>query len=109
MAAIGVFILRHRYPDVRAPIRSTRIGALLIVLVAGYLLITPFTSKSPNPKGLEQWPSYALVAIICLLIPFFYWLVMFHIGPKAGGYTLMSEEMQLSDGLTIKNWVKIYR
>lgn len=107
MAAVGVFILRHRYPDVRAPIRSTRIGAALIVVVASYLLVTPFTSKNPNPQGLELWPSYALVAIICLLIPFFYWLGMFQIGPRFGRYTLVPEETQLSDGLTIKSWVKV--
>lgn len=109
MAAIGVFILRHRYPEVRAPIRSTRIGAILIVLVATYLLVTPFTSTNPNPKGLELWPSYAFVAIICLLIPLVYWIFMFRIGPKVGGYTILSEEIQLSDGLAIKNWVKVNR
>ncbi|CUM64741.1 uncharacterized protein PRCAT00002352001 [Priceomyces carsonii] len=109
LTAAGIFIIRKRYPEYRAPIRTTLTGAALVILIGLYLLISPLiTSSSPNPKGTESWPSYAIIAIICLAFCVLYWVVMFKLFPWLLGYSLKPEEDQLSDGLRMRKWVKVY-
>ncbi|KAI3405615.2 MUP3 [Candida oxycetoniae] len=108
LIAIGIFIIRRRYPLLHAPIRAGYVGTILVLLISIYLIIGPFISKeSPNPKGLESWPNYGLVGLICVLICIAYWFVMFRLLPYWGKYTLVVEEEKLSDGLTVKHWEKV--
>lgn len=109
LTAFGIFIIRKRSPELRAPIRASLMGTVFLLLITLYLTISPFTSsKSPNPKGLENWPSYAVVAILCLGVCVSYWIVMFRLLPYVFGYRLTSKEVELSDGLIVKKWVKTY-
>ncbi|KAG7664938.1 MUP3 [[Candida] subhashii] len=109
LIAIGIFIVRKRHPDLRAPIRAGVVGTVLVFLVSLYLIIGPFISKhSPNPKGLENWPSYGVVGTICILACISFWYFKFRFFPWIGKYELIAEEHQLSDGLMIKKWNKVY-
>ncbi|KAI5966453.1 MUP3 [Candida pseudojiufengensis] len=109
LIAIGIYIIRKRYPDLHAPIKAGFLGTSSVFLISIYLIIGPFISSgSPNPKGLENWPNYASVGTICILICILYWAMMFKILPWFGNYELVSEEVILSDGLTIKQWDKIH-
>lgn len=109
LVTIGVFVIRKRYPDVKAPIRTSLITTALVLLISSYLMVLPLASKvSPNPKGLENWPSYPLLALFCLFLCVLYWALMFKILPWALKYTLVIEEIQQDDGLIVKKWVKIH-
>lgn len=109
LTAIGIFIIRKRSPELRAPIRASLVGTIFLLLITLYLTVSPFTStRSPNPKGLENWPSYAVVAVMCLGICILYWVVMFKLLPYFWGYKLTSKEVELSDGLVVKKWIKVY-
>ena len=109
LIAIGIFIVRKRYPELRAPIRAGYTGTIAVFIISLYLLIGPFvSSQSPNPKGLENWPNYGLVAVFCILACIAFWYVKFKLLPSIGGYELVSDEEKLSDGLTIKQWNKVY-
>lgn len=109
LIAVGIFIIRKRYPELHAPIRAGYFGTIAVLLISIYLVIGPFiSSSSPNPKGLESWPNYGLVGLICVLICILYWTLMFRILPWWGNYQLMIEETTLSDGLTVKSWEKVH-
>lgn len=108
LTALGILIVRKRYPEMKAPIRSSIIGTLFLLLITLYLLISPFTSINPNPKGLENWPSYAVVAILCLSACVLYWILMFKALPYLGGYDLVSKDVVLKDGLVVKKWIRTY-
>lgn len=107
LTALGIFIIRSRYPNLIAPIRSSLFGTVFILGLSLYLLISPFiTNDSPNPSGMENWPSYALVAIVALTSFWLFWLFKFYILPNVFNYKLIQEETQLEDGLVIKKWIK---
>lgn len=107
-SALGIFILRRRFPETKAPIRSSLLGTGVVVLVSFYLLITPFVgSKSPNPKGTESWISYALLACIFLFSFVIYWFIIFRLRPWLSGYDLVPEIEYLDDGLKVKTWTKV--
>lgn len=109
LIAIGIFIIRKRYPELHSPIKAGVVGTISVFLISLYLLIGPFvSSKSPNPKGLENWPNYGVVAIICILACIGFWYIKFRLLPWLGGYELVSEEVQLSDGLPVKKWKKLH-
>lgn len=109
LIAIGIFIIRKRYPELHSPIKAGVVGTIAVFLISVYLLIGPFvSSKSPNPKGLENWPNYGVVAIICILACIGFWYIKFRLLPWLGGYELVSEEVQLSDGLPVKKWKKLH-
>ncbi|KAK6459278.1 very low affinity methionine permease [Scheffersomyces xylosifermentans] len=109
LTALGIFIIRKRYPEVKAPIRSSLVGTVLVIIICSYLLISPFTSlTSPNPKGLEHWPSYAVVAVFCILLCIAFWYFKFRFFPSVFKYELVPEEYELDDGLVVKRWVKVY-
>ncbi|CAI5758666.1 unnamed protein product [Candida verbasci] len=110
LVAIGIFIIRKNYPDLNAPIKAGLIGTLSVIIINIYLTIGPFVSKySPNPTGLENWPNYGLVGLFCILFCILFWYFKFRLLPWLGNYDLVVEEEKLSDGLTIKNWVKVYK
>lgn len=109
LTALGTLIIRKRYPDVRAPIRSSLTGTVFLLLITIYLIVFPFVSRtSPNPKGLENWPSYAVVAVLCLSGCVLYWVIMFSFLPWYYGYNLVPKEVELKDGLVVKEWTKNY-
>ncbi|KAG5421466.1 MUP3 [Candida metapsilosis] len=109
LIAMGVFIIRKRYPELHAPIRAGYFGTIAVLLISIYLVIGPFvSSSSPNPRGLETWPNYGLVGLICVLLCILYWAIMFRVLPWWGNYQLMIEETTLSDGLTVKSWEKVH-
>ncbi|ODV81048.1 amino acid transporter [Suhomyces tanzawaensis NRRL Y-17324] len=106
--AIGIFIIRKRYPDVIAPIRAPTSASVVTIIISSYLIISPLaTTKSPNPKGLENWPSYAYLGLFILLLCSIYWVFLFKLLPWFYGYTLVQEEIEHKDGLTVKKWVKV--
>ena len=45
---------------------------------------------------------------MCLGICILYWVVMFELLPYLWGYKLTSKEIELSDGLVVKKWIKVY-
>lgn len=108
LCAFGIFIIRKRYPGVVAPIRSTLLGTVLVLLISLYLIIIPLVGSNPNPKGLENWIPYPYLGLMCLLACVFYWFCMFIAGPKISGYSLVAEEVQQGDGLVVKKWLKVY-
>ncbi|KAM9907335.1 hypothetical protein OXX79_001013 [Metschnikowia pulcherrima] len=107
LCACGIFVIRSRFPNVVAPIRSSRIGAIIVMIISAYLIILPLVSANPNPKGLENWVPYTYLGLFSLLFCFLYWLCMFVIGPYVGYYTLAVEEQQQADGLIVKRWIKL--
>lgn len=107
-SALGIFILKRRYPETKAPIRASLIGSGLVVIVTFYLIVSPFvSSKSPNPKGAENWISYPLLSCLILLSYVFYWFIVFRFRPWFSGYELVPEFEELEDGLRVKNWSKV--
>lgn len=109
LCAIGIFILRRRYPQVVASIRSTVVGTILLILISLYLIVIPLLGANPNPVGLESWISYPYLGLFCISLCVLYWAFMFQVGPRLGGYELVPEEIKHDDGLVVKEWVKIYR
>lgn len=108
LCAVGIFIVRRRFPSVKAPIRSTYLGTTLVILISGYLIVLPIVGSNPNPKGTEDWIPYTYLGMFCLFLCFFYWCCMFKLGPQYGSYTLFAEEIQQEDGLVVKKWAKIF-
>lgn len=108
LVTVGVFIIRRRHPDVKAPIRTSVLSSALVLLITCYLIISPLVSKnSPNPRGLESWPAYPLVSIGVMIFCILYWSIMFKILPAIFGYYLVPEEIEQKDGLVVKEWVKV--
>lgn len=106
LCAIGIFIIRYKYPDVVAPIRSSLLGTSVVILISAYLIILPLTNSQPNPTGMENWIPFTYLGLLSLFLCFVYWLIMFVIGPYLGEYTLLVEESRQEDGLVVKKWVK---
>ena len=110
LSAVGIFIIRRRYRDLRAPIRASLFGTAITILVSACLIISPLATRlSPNPKGLEGLPSYAITAVLFLLGCVGYWYVKFELLPKIFGYELVLEDVELEDGLMIRKWVNFHR
>lgn len=106
--ALGIFILRKREPELRAPIRASIVGTFFVILMSVYLIVSPFVSKSnPNPVGLESWPSYSVISVLTLSFLTLCWALKFYFFPWLYSYRLVREDVILEDGLTMKEWQKI--
>lgn len=109
LVAIGIFVLRRRFPDVKAPIRASKSGTVLLLVITSYLILSPLLAKgNPNPQNLQNWPPYPYVALGLLGTFAGYWLLMFRLKPWFFGYSIFPEHEVLRDGLVIKRWVKLY-
>jgi len=110
LIALGIFIIRKRYPDQKAPIRASITGVALIVLVSLSVIISPFFSKynDSSPTYIEYLPPYYIFSPILLLLCLAFWGIKFKLLPYLFKYSLHREIQTLDDGLTIKNWVKVY-
>lgn len=108
MCAVGIFIVRKKYPGAVAPIRSSTLGTVLVILISGYLFITPLVGGNPNPPGTKSWIPYPLLGWSCLLLCVFYWFCMFNLGPYFGGYSLVADDIEQKDGLMVKKWRKVF-
>jgi amino acid transporter len=105
--AVGIFIIRRRFPDSYAPIRASLIGTAFIILTSLYVIIAPFTSSVDESTYVEFLPPYHLLALILIILFTGYWAMMFRFLPWLGGYELEPETVVLDDGLTVKEWAKI--
>lgn len=109
LVAIGFFIIRYKYPEIHTPIRGSKLGTSLVIVVSIYLIISPFTGRiSPNPNGLQDWPSYAVLSTFSIGLCIAYWYFKFALLPWILNYKLVQVESTLSDGLVVKSWKKIY-
>lgn len=106
--AVGIIILRKRYPGSRAPIKTHMVGVIITIVFSSYLLIAPFCSRNGgNPKGSESWVPYPIISLLVLLICIIYWLIKFVFFPWWNGYSLVPEAIELEDGLKVKQWNKV--
>lgn len=104
--AVGIFVLRKKYPGSRAPIRANSFGVIFVILFTSYLLVAPFVGQS-NPPGSESWLPYPIVSFILLLCSGLYWFVQFKFLPWRKCYRLVPEHVVQDDGLSIKRWNKV--
>lgn len=107
LCAVSIFILRKKYPNLRAPIRLPVIGTVLVISISLYLLILPLTGN-PNPVGTEYWIPYTYLGLFCIFLCVVYWYGMFVARPYFGKYELVAEEIEQADGLVIKEWRKMF-
>lgn len=108
LCALGVFIIRRRFPHIVAPIRSPLLGTLMVLIISTYLMIMPLTGPNANPAGLETWIPYTYLGLLCLALCAVYWFCMFVLGPYYGNYHLVTDELLQEDGLVVKKWRKVY-
>ncbi|AAS51155.2 ACL073Wp [Eremothecium gossypii ATCC 10895] len=107
LIAIGLFIYRHRHPDIVAEIRASMIGVAFLAVISVYLMVGPFFGdQSGNVVG---WlPPYQITTLLMFLVCFLYWLLKFVLLPRLLGYRLQALIVTLSDGLEIKRWRRRY-
>ncbi|ODQ60946.1 hypothetical protein WICANDRAFT_77611 [Wickerhamomyces anomalus NRRL Y-366-8] len=110
LIAIGIFIIRKKYPDQKAPIRASITGTALIVVVSLSVLISPFFSKndSSNPTYISYLPPYYIASPFLLSLGLAFWAIKFKILPYLGSFKYHREIETLDDGLTVKKWVKVH-
>ncbi|ODV61280.1 amino acid transporter [Ascoidea rubescens DSM 1968] len=106
LVAIGVLILRKRFPKIKAPVQASYFGIFITVILSVVLAIAPFTANDPN-NNIKGFPSYSLMSIIILLACVLYWFGFFIVLPYLGKYTLRPENRVQEDGLVVKEWVKL--
>ncbi|ODQ79591.1 hypothetical protein BABINDRAFT_171756 [Babjeviella inositovora NRRL Y-12698] len=107
LVAGGIFIIRSRYPALRAPIRASVVGTLYIVGISLFLVVTPLAEVFKGPVFPEgKFPHYALVGVLLIGLYSLYWAVQFKVLPYLGGYTLVQHSTILDDGLVVRTWVK---
>lgn len=102
---VGLYKLRSEI-DFTPDIQSSDIGNLLLVLITGFNVLTPFIW--PVASSIEGIPPEPVVAIFILLLLIGVWFFQFKLSPWFGGYQLIKMESALKDGLLIKKWVKEY-
>lgn len=100
---IGVYKARHRFPNIKAPIRSPHVAVIFCFIASSVIFIAPFSS----PSTLVQ--SYSFGGIVLFGLGTVYWAVVVKILPWLYGYRVVRKKMYLvHDGLKIKKWVKVY-
>lgn len=108
LIAVGLFVLRKRYPDKHAPIRASLVGTSFIVIISMYVLIAPFTAPTDPSTALELLPPYHILGLLLLGLCVGYWAIMFKVLPNIRGYQLEKNTIHLEDGLSVKEWVKVW-
>lgn len=108
--AIGIFIIRKRFPDQKAPIRASIIGTWSTVLVSIIVLISPFFSKIDKSSStyISFLPPYYIFSPILILLCVGFWGLKFKLLPYLFNYSLEEKIETHEDGLTVKNWVKVF-
>lgn len=108
LVALGVFIIRRRYPDERAPIRASLVGTVFILLISGYVLLAPFLSSSADESTYISFlPPYHVLGLVLLGVFTAYWGIVFKLLPWWCKYDLEYDTVTLEDGLTVKQRVKL--
>ncbi|CCH46503.1 Y+L amino acid transporter [Wickerhamomyces ciferrii] len=101
---IGIYKARHRFPQIKAPIRSPHIAVLFCFVSSVVIFAAPFSS----PSTLVQ--SYSFGGIILFGLATVYWFVRVKFLPWLGGYKIARQNVYLDhDGLRIKKWTKVYK
>jgi amino acid transporter len=105
LIAIGIFIIRRRYPNQKAPIRASLVGTFFILIVNLIVMIAPLVSESHSPR-VGFLPPYYITALIMILACVAFWVIKFRLLPWIGGYDLVEDYEIHEDGLSVKKWVK---
>lgn len=110
LVAIGIFIMRKRYPELKAPIRASLFATALLVIFSVFLLIGPLVpSKGEKWYMHKGYPNYGITSCIFFTCCATYWYVKFRLLPRLGEYQLVLKDDYLDDGLAIKVWQKVYK
>lgn len=104
LIAIGVFIIRKRYPDQKAPIRSSLIGDFFIIIISIIVTLSPWISNKSH--NIPHLPPYHIMAVILMGFCILFWSIKFKLLPYLGNYELIEDYEYHDDGLSVKKWVK---
>lgn len=99
LVLVGVFVVRRRHPDIRAPIRASIVGSVFILALSAFLLILPLLGKPAELYPNYGWVLWGLVGVFTG-----YWAVWAKLLPWWGGYERVSSYEALDDGLVMRTW-----
>ncbi|CAR29392.1 ZYRO0G07590p [Zygosaccharomyces rouxii] len=105
LIAVGLFIHRRRHKGQQPSTRASTLGTILMIIVSGYTLITPFIGDQ-NRNMIGFLPPYQITSILIIGACFFFWLVTFVILPRTFHYELEPNISYLADGLAVTEWKK---
>lgn len=101
---VGVYKARHRFPTIKAPIKSPHIAVIFCFLSSAIIFLAPFTSPSTLIR------SYTFGGIVLFILGTVYWVVVVKLLPWLGNYQVVRKTVYLAhDGLKTKKWIKIYK
>jgi hypothetical protein len=102
----------HRNPQDWAPsFRATLPIAIFFMLSNIYLVVAPFVPPTDGQNVYKSLPYYlhCVVGIAIFVAGAIYWVVWAVIMPKVGGYKLVRETVEMSDGWTTNVFRRIPR
>ena len=104
---IGLFLLRWKKPFAERPFKVFLPIAGFFLVGQSFLLVAPFL-RPPGGKGDTSQPywAYPLVGIGVMVSGLVYYVVLVHILPRIGNYSLKHEKIVLADGTHVMKFVK---
>lgn len=107
---IGLIILRKTRPDLKRPFKAPSLTIVIRVLTCIALLLAPFVTPKEGKGDVGFWyGTYAVMAVVVLLLAVGYWWVLCVVLPRRGGYKLEERAEVLSDGTSVTTLVKVIR
>ncbi|PVH80468.1 amino acid transporter [Cadophora sp. DSE1049] len=104
---IGLFLLRWKKPFAERPFRVFLPIAGFFLVGQSFLLVAPFL-RPPGGKGDTSQPywAYPLVGIGVMVSGLVYYVVLVHMLPRIGNYSLKHEKIVLADGTHVMKFAK---
>ncbi|KAH9217777.1 amino acid transporter [Leptodontidium sp. 2 PMI_412] len=105
--AVRLFLLRWKKPFDERPFRVILLLAVFFVVGQSFLFVTPFL-RHPGGKGDTSQPywAYPLMGIGVMVSGLVYYVVLVHVLPRLGNYSLKREKIVLADGTHVMKFAK---
>ena len=111
MMAIGLYLVRWRRNKANLPPPQFKVWhpvAIFNIMVQGYLLIMPWYPPAGGKGDVSFWyGTYVVVGIAILVLCGLYYFVWIQVLPRAMGYRVRQEVVQLDGGVQTHNLVKV--
>jgi amino acid transporter len=107
LATVGLFLMRWKKPHANRPFKIWLPVAFFFLVGQSFLLVAPFL-RPPGGKGDTKQPywAYPLVGIGVMFVSLGYYVVLVHVLPWAGKYTLKHEKVVLADGTHVMKFAR---